>query len=587
MTEKKQSAKVFEFSGGEKVAPEKNSKSIQEQVQELAQSQIQEVEDDNDEYSKVIHPESGITKSDACAALGTGELGLGKLFVKLNRNRFCYNTDKKSWYKFNGYLWVLDERKEVFDGVRYLYEVLQYALREHMDGLKNATREAYVKNLFSLRNINKMEQILKQARTGRDGLGVPDQWFDNHLQYIGADNGVIDLHSGKLLAGDPEMYITKKVGCDFNEDAPEPVQFKTFLESIFKYPLERNKSELSDEDFNLSCKAESENLISFLQRLFGYMLLGSCREHIFLVLYGPKGRNGKGELSRIMIKVFGDYGGDIAADQLTLSSFNRDSSGSSEDIMYLKDKRLVIASETKQGALFDTSFIKRSTGGDSLVGRHNHGKQMTFAPTHTTCLQTNFIPNAPSEEDAFFSRLLIIPFFRHFCLTPDPGDIYQSPIDLKIDEKLAGEMPGLLKWVVDGALMYQKEGLKKPAGVLKIVDDYKKDRDIFQEFIDEFCDVDSKRKERTTPFHKAFNQFLKDNGHSKPFQAKTIGNRLEHKGFVRRKITGNWHYLGIILNINGVDLIGDERHLNLSADHYIITESTALDGDHDDFSIDD
>jgi putative DNA primase/helicase len=555
----KQPAKIFKFDRGKKIKPEKVGKSAQEQVQDLMP---------DDEYDQIVDDEFKVTLGDVNEALDNGELGISNIYIKMYRNLFCYNTSEKSWFKFNGITWELDEQKETTDGFRYLYHMLQNVMEKWMSGLTKATWKYYMANVTGIQNHGKMEKILNQAREGKDSLNVKGSSFDNDLRHLGAENGVIDLHNGKLINSDPKLYISKKVGCEYKEDASVPKMFMGFLNKVFEFPIDQKKSELSDDAFYNHCKVECENLIKFLQRLFGYILLGNCAEHKFVVFYGPQGRNGKGALSTILLKVFGDYGGVIPAEQLTLSSFNKDTSGPSEDVMYLKGKRLVIASETKPGAAFDTSFIKNSTGGDLLSGRHNHGRQCTFKPTHNTCLQTNFMPNSQSEDNAFFSRLLIIPFLREFNENPDPNNIYHAKLDINIGEELIGEMPGILKWIVDGAILYQRDGLKIPRHILNLVNDVKEDKDIFQDFIDEFCIVEAGKKERTMPFHKAFNKYLKNNGYSKSISPKTIADRVERKGFFKKKQSGNWHYIGLRLNEDGLKFLDYEDSHFISNDHY-------------------
>ncbi|MFO8239951.1 MAG: hypothetical protein R6T90_03015 [Dissulfuribacterales bacterium] len=209
MTEMKQPKKVieFDFNGGENVAPEAEEKSVQEQLQEMSEETV------------VVHHDPELTLEEVTGALFNGEIGVGYIVAKIYRNHFVYNYTRKHWYKFNGVLWEIDKKQEVIDAVRNTHRFLSEFLYEHLRGLTK-DNEKYIKSVInSMTNYDKMKKILDQARSGKDGLSVTGDEFDSHRQYIGAPNGIIDLHTGNLLPGDPEMYISKKAGTAYD---PEP-----------------------------------------------------------------------------------------------------------------------------------------------------------------------------------------------------------------------------------------------------------------------------------------------------------------------------------------------------------------------------
>ena len=542
------SSNLIKFSGGKSIpSPE----AVQEQLQYMS-------EDD-----PVVYTNPEIRLSELMAVFSEGEMGLARLYMMMYRNRFVYNLSDQKWYKFKNFTWELDESEETIDGFREMYEFLLNVLNQHLSGLQEAAKERAFKVIGSITNHNKMKKVLDQAKAGRNGLNAKGEKFNNSNRYVGAPNGIIDLYTGELLEGTPDTYISKQVGTAYDPEAPYPEKFvDRFLSEVMKYPFELAESELTDEQFEDACKQECVKVIKFLQVLFGYAFLGLCQEHILICFFGEEGRNGKGVLLRIIIKALGDYASEIQPEILLRSSSKKSSSAPSEDIMDLKGKRMVVASETNQDQFFDTSVVKRLTGGDTVVGRHNYGRVERFRPMHTIFLQSNYAPNVGAEDKAFWKRIYAVPFFRTFVDHPDPENIYQAKKDLTLEEELAAELPGILRWVIEGVQIYFAEGLNPPESILKAVKKYRKSGDLVGHFIDECCIVAEKERVKKTDFIRALNAWRKAHGYTKAITSKVITNILESKGHKEYKYNGNPSYFGLVFNGDGESYLFDETPLS-------------------------
>ena len=71
-----------------------------------------------------------------------------------------------------------------------------------------------------------------------------------------------------------------------------------------------------------------------------------------------------------------------------------------------------------------------------------------------------------------------------------------------LKEELLKESEGILKWIVDGCLEYQKEGLKIPKIILDQTEDYRQENDGIGRFLSEMC---VKGDEFTTPCQEMLN----------------------------------------------------------------------------------
>src|SRR5205085_4031784 len=153
----------------------------------------------------------------------------------------------------------------------------------------------------------------------------------------GTRNGVLDLHTGTLRDGRPSDYVRTIIPATWQGlHAPAP-RFEQYLREIF-----------ADR-----APAERDELIAFLQRALGYGITGNVTEHIFLMLYGEEGRNGKDTLMARLQRVLGSTVGAVSNDVILASSSKLLTPGSAKPhLCALPGKRIVWASETSKGARF-------------------------------------------------------------------------------------------------------------------------------------------------------------------------------------------------------------------------------------------
>lgn len=133
--------------------------------------------------------------------------------------------------------------------------------------------------------------------------------------------------------------------------------------------------------------AGDKELISFIQRLLGYSLIGEQLEQIFPIFYGT-GANGKSTLVGTVLAAFGEYGMALGESYLVKTKAKQHST----EIMDLHLKRIAVQAETDEGARLDESRVKQQTGNDMIRGRQMHQDSWEFKPSHTLLLETNHKP---------------------------------------------------------------------------------------------------------------------------------------------------------------------------------------------------
>lgn len=330
-------------------------------------------------------------------------------------------------------------------------------------------------------------------------VGMTD--LDKLTHLLGVGNGVVDLHTGKLLPPDQAYRVTTITAVDYDPEARAPLFERTVADVFF-----------GDAD-----------MIGFFQRLVGYSLLGKPDEDVLAIPYGS-GSNGKSTVLGAIRDALGEHAKMASADTFLRSGAAGGNAGAArEDVLRLRGARFVYVSEPDEGSELREGLIKSMTGGEPLPARGLYSKTtVEVAPTWVAFMPTNHRPIVKGDDHAIWRRLLPVPFTRNFdqdlTLTKDPDRA----------EKLAAEAAGILAWCVRGALAYQKDGLQPPAAVRKARDDYKSDMDLLGEWMDECCEIGPNFVESNARLWASWEAFAKARGELRYIStSKALSRRLD------------------------------------------------------------
>jgi putative DNA primase/helicase len=476
--------------------------------------------------------------------LHANELGDGCLFAFLCEDHFIYSKSAKEWFIWNGQHWERDilERSSVqvekvaecylqeVDEIDRLIEELKK--QERPTALLQKKREAYMGRIKRLRSDRGRNACLRMSHTNEDNsLALVGDEFDKQPYLLPCQNGVIDLRTGELRSGRPSELLLKA----------SPIEFKGIKDACPDW-------EKSIDDIFLG----NADMVAFVQRLLGYALIGEVREHILPVFWG-QGRNGKGTILEVLHSVLGELASPIQSELLLDQGRAKSSSGPSPDVMALRGLRLAFASESDENRRFSPSKVKWLSGGDTLVGRHPHDKyETTFRPTHTLFLMTNNRPNAPSDDFAFWERVLLIEFQVSF-VRREPRAENERPADPDLRLKLAAEYPGILAWLVRGCLAYQEQGLAPPPAVKAATAAYRRNEDRIQDWIDDRCYLHPGVKTGSSDLFDNFRQWYETNVSKMHAMSQKKWGKLMSVKFEKKK-EGTVIYEGIgLLDLGAAD----------------------------------
>lgn len=396
------------------------------------------------------------------------DTGNAHRFVELFGNDIRYNFDNKIWMIWNNKYWQYDTTESVKNLIEILAEKMLYELRSVTD-MNQQMR--VLKNIEHIYSSAGKEALLKEARHV-GGIPVLNSQFDQDPYLLCTDSGVIDLRTYKLIEFDRGQMISLSTGCEFDREH-KPERFLKFLNEMFE---------------------GNQEIIHYLHKAFGYSATNSTREQCMFVLHGD-GNNGKSLLLDIISCALGSYSITSKPQLLTDNKF---SSTNSEEIARLKGKRFCAVEEIKEGDKLDEQLVKQLTSGiGKMVARFLYAGSFEFNATCKIWMATNYEPVIRGTDKGIWRRLVKIPV---------PAD-FTGREDKDLREKLLCELPQILGWIIDGYELYEKEGLEQPNAVKEATASYRKEMDIVQQWIDEYCELKPSYFERANVLYDNFRAF--------------------------------------------------------------------------------
>jgi len=343
------------------------------------------------------------------------------------------------WLLWDGRRWQIDETLRGFDLSRAVAREASAEIIERKGSAKLALAVASAKTVAAIERL---------ARADRRHASRTEDW-DADPWLLNTPGGTVDLRTGLMRPHDRADLITKMTAVAPDGDCP---LWLAFLDRAFNGDAE---------------------LIACSQRMLGYSLTGSIRDHALFFLYGTGG-NGKGVFLNTWHSILGDYSTIAAMETFTASKSDRHPT----DLAMLRGARAVIAQETEEGQHWAESRIKQLTGGDAISARFMRQDFFTFQPTFKLMIAGNHKPSLRNVDEAVKRRFNLIPFVV---------TIPKAERDPELPAKLKAEWPGILAWAIQGCLEWQRIGLAQPSAVRDATDSYLADEDAIGRFLEERC----------------------------------------------------------------------------------------------------
>lgn len=415
------------------------------------------------------------------------ELYFGKL-------RYCHSTG--SWFEWTDTHWRRNETGRAFHFTRLLGRELSAGSDKKAIGTVRKKSFAAGVETFAQRDPQFAVTI--------------DVW-DQDPFLLGTPGGTIDLRTGTMRPATPSEGITKLTSVAPAAAADCPLWLRFLSEST----------------------GDDTELIRFLQQWCGYSLTGDTREHALVFIHGGGG-NGKSVFLNTVTNIMADYATTAAMDTFTASRSDKHPT----DLAMLRGARLVTASETEEGKAWAEARIKQMTGGDTISARFMRQDFFSFKPAFKLCVIGNHKPVLQNVDDAARRRFNIVPFIRK-----------PAKPDRELEAKLLNEAPAILRWMVDGCLDWQANGLVRPSSITEATEAYFSEQDLFAQWLEDTCRVERDNThlfERTVDLFASWRVYAENAGES-PLGGKAFAERMRRNGFHQKRKATERGFTGVKL----------------------------------------
>lgn len=313
--------------------------------------------------------------------------------------------------------------------------------------------------------------------------------FERPKRLICLSNGTLDPIKGELRQHNPDDYLTNALDITWSADATCPLWHQT-LDEVFAL----------DDD--------KTDKIRLLQEFMGYCLVPLTHMHKFLWMVGGGG-NGKSVILAILTALIGKANISFAQIERLQDKFVR---------AELCGKLVNISSEMSAQATVSDGYLKQIVAGDVVEAERKHQPSFSFKPYSRLIGATNELPRLLDHSDGFFRRAMILTFTRQFK---------DEERDENREGRLMAELPGILKWAVDGLQSLLARGtFAIPQSSTDELAKYRVNSDPIRQFAEECIASSETRSDFITPayLHQRYQEWCKMYG----YQALAI-NKLSER----------------------------------------------------------
>ena len=355
-------------------------------------------------------------------------------------------TPGLGWFTWNGNYWKPDaEDLEMLELTKRLAPIIASEVVQYSDSDK---QNEVVKWASQSKSNSRLKSAIENANSDPRVLVPVDVW-DSSEHLLGVQNGVIDLRTGELLRGRPDLHITRRAPVAYNPGLRN-IRFEQFL------------------DFATGGDKEFQD---WLQRAAGYTLTGLRKYDVMFLVYGPAG-SGKNTLVEAIVKCLGTKEYAWAMDSSILAAGDGQANGS--DLYHwaeIRGRRMVWVDELPDSERLKENSVKKLTGSSEIPARSPGEKPFTFQSQAKLWITTNHRPII--NDDAMWRRIRAIPMI-HVPEKPDP-DLKEYLFDPE------GGLAAVMAWAVEGAVKVLNSGERDALGTCRIVSEasemYRKNED--------------------------------------------------------------------------------------------------------------
>jgi putative DNA primase/helicase len=303
-------------------------------------------------------------------------------------------------------------------------------------------------------------------------------------------NGIVHLPSRRLLPSDPDLFTPYGIDVPYREDACAPTAWLRFLHDLWD---------------------DEPDCIETLQTMMGYFLTPDTRQQKIFLLVGPK-RSGKGTIGRIIRAIIGAR--NIASP--TLGDLERPFG-----LQSMIGRSLAIIGDARLSGRADQAAIAERllsvSGEDAIDVDRKHRESVTMRLRTRILLLSNELPRLADASGALASRFQLVTMKRSFL----------GEEDLGLEARLLTELPGILRWAVDGWHLLRARGsFRQPDSSAEAITELEGLASPISQFLDDCCEVDGRCEVEVARLFERWQTWCKDAGRDHPGTRQSFGRDL-------------------------------------------------------------
>ena len=447
------------------------------------------------------------------------------LYAEYGTEFVCASISSKIWFQFIGHRWEQIEdgiflRRKISGEIVQRYSQMGKELLSKLsastdkgeDAMFNARLKQVQKMMGNLKSAPYKNNVMKECmevfydRRFREKL-------DTNPTLFPWKNGVYDLVKNIFRPGRPEDFISKCAAIDYPEHLEEDDEcvhdVHDYLEKVFPDKSVRKY---------------------FMDVSSDIFLGGNHQKHVYF--WTGEGDNAKSVTQNIFEKMLGKL---AIKFNTTVITGKKVQSGSANPELARAGGgvRMATLEEPNNDEMINIGILKNLSGNDSYYARDlfekgKEGREIT--PMFKLIFICNKLPKLKYSDKAVWNRIRVIPFESTFCRPDDPApETYEEQLKQKrfpMDKDFGRKIPGMLPafaWV----LLQHRLGVRErvePEKVRMATAVYRKQNDIYRQFIEE-CVVEEKdRILSLTELYSQFKEWFRD---SLPHHQLPIKNSVE------------------------------------------------------------
>jgi putative DNA primase/helicase len=433
---------------------------------------------------------------------------------------------EQEWYCWGGSAWAAigldDVKAEVWNFVEGVF--VEDHAREVADWSPGSRQRVppKVKKLSTALLANVLSALMAQTLVG--GEATPPVWLGRPPcpveDSIFAINGTV--HVASLLEGryrvhppTPELFNLFALPLEVTADAPEPREWLRFLDGLWG--------------------GDRESLET-LQEWFGYCLTPRTDFQKALLMVGP-GRAGKGTIARVLTELVGEQ--NVAAPSLhSLSERFGLSALVGKSLAIVGDAVLSRRSDAQAIA----AVLKGVIGEDRQTVDRKNREAITRRLRVRLVISSNELPHWEDASGVVATRMVVLRLTESHLGGEDSGLI----------DRLLGELPGIVRWSVEGLARLNRRGrFVQPGSAAEAVDQMARLASPARDFGDEECVFEADARAGIPELYRRWRNWCHRNGLQPISSAQAFGRdmlaaypRLKR---VRVRVGSKqvWHYVGV------------------------------------------